>query len=70
MLEILWYNTTMATLKELREKRALTQDELSRLSGIRAATISSLETSLQKPRPSTHRKLAKALKVKPIELEF
>lgn len=62
----------MATLKDLREAAILSQDELARLSGVGRATISAIENSQRqkRPHPSTIRKLAKALKVKPQEIEF
>ena len=58
------------TLKELRESRGLSQDDLHTLSGVAKRTIVDLELRRRKPRPSTRRKLAKALKVKPQEIEF
>ncbi|KKK81052.1 hypothetical protein LCGC14_2817360 [marine sediment metagenome] len=56
----------MATsLRELREAKGLTQDDLARLAGIGRNTVWGLELGSRKPRPSTRRKLAKALKVLP-----
>lgn len=61
----------MATpLREIREAKALSQEDLARLSGTSRSTIADLELSNRKPRPSTRRKLAKVLKVKPQEIEF
>jgi len=60
----------MAKLRQLREKAVLTQVELARLADVTPATISDLEASKRKPRPSTVRRLAKALKVKPSAIEF
>ncbi|NQT73582.1 MAG: helix-turn-helix transcriptional regulator [Chloroflexi bacterium] len=60
----------MATLKELRKKRVLSQRDLADISGVSHATINRLENGLQEPRFKTIRKLAKALKVKPNEIEF
>ena len=60
----------MATLRQLREKSILTQADLATLAGVTPATISDLETGKRKARPSTVRKLAKALKVRPTEIEF
>jgi transcriptional regulator with XRE-family HTH domain len=53
----------MDRLAELRERRALTLRELSELSGVAADTINQIELGHRKPRPSTLRKLAKALEV-------
>ena len=63
-------NPILPTLRELRERAVITQAELAKLAGVTAATISDLETGKRKPRPSTVRKLAKALKVRPVEIEF
>ena len=54
----------MATLRELRETRALSQRELARLAQVDETTIVDLELRRRKPRPSTRRKLARALKVR------
>ena len=48
----------------------LTQAELADLAGVTPATVSDLEMGKRKPRPSTIRKLGKALKVKAAEIEF
>ena len=61
---------TMNTLKELRESRALSQRDLARLAEVDETTIVDLEARRRKPRPSTRRKLARALKVKPRAIEF
>ena len=55
-------------LREARERRLLTQTELSKLSGVMVATISRIETGQQQPRIPTVRKLARALDVRPEEL--
>jgi transcriptional regulator with XRE-family HTH domain len=56
-------------VKILRERRGLTQIELSKISGVSRATIAALETGKRpRIRPSTRAKLARALKVKPHEL--
>lgn len=60
----------MATLRELREDRALAQRDLARLAGIAVSTIVDLENGRRAPRPSTRRKLARALKVRPNQIEF
>jgi transcriptional regulator with XRE-family HTH domain len=48
-------------LAELREQKALTLRELEEASGIGADAISKIENGHRKPRPSTLRKLARAL---------
>lgn len=54
-------------LREWRTKRALSQDELGRLSALSRTTIIQLEKG-RNAWPQTQRKLAKALRVKPEEL--
>jgi HTH-type transcriptional regulator, competence development regulator len=58
----------MDRLAELRERRALTLRELSEMSGVAADTINQIELGHRKPRPSTLRKLARALDVDVEEL--
>ena len=53
----------MDRLAELRERRALTLRELSGISGVAADTINQIELGHRKARPSTLRKLARALDV-------
>jgi HTH-type transcriptional regulator, competence development regulator len=55
-------------LRRLRRERALSQRELSRMTGIAFDTISRLETGKQRAQPRTIRKLADALGVEPKEL--
>ena len=55
-------------LRQLRRERALSQRELSRMTGIAFDTISRLETGKQRAQPRTIRKLANALGVEPREL--
>jgi transcriptional regulator with XRE-family HTH domain len=50
-------------LAELRERRALTLRELSDISGVAADTINQIELGHRKARPSTLRKLARALEI-------
>jgi transcriptional regulator with XRE-family HTH domain len=59
---------TLSHLKERRERRGLTQEELYKLSGVSRSTIAELETGRRKARPGTTNKLAKALKTKPESL--
>jgi predicted transcriptional regulator len=75
---ILWYNRYVGTLpavevnvhrlKELRTLRALTLRELGQQSGVSYATIWRLENGHKEARPSTIRKLARALGVDTAEL--
>jgi transcriptional regulator with XRE-family HTH domain len=58
----------MDQLAELRERRALTLRELAEMSGVAADTINQIELGHRKPRPSTLRKLARALGVDVEEL--
>jgi transcriptional regulator with XRE-family HTH domain len=60
----------MATLKELRESRALAQRDLALLAGVAVSTILELEKGRRPPRPSTRRKLARALEVRPSDIQF
>lgn len=58
----------LSRLKEHRERRFLTQMELSKLSSVSRASIAALEMQHRGARPNTVRKLASALKVRPEEL--
>jgi len=62
------YRRLMDQLAELRERRALTLRELAEMSGVAADTINQIELGHRKPRPSTLRKLARALEVDVEEL--
>ena len=53
----------METLKDIRRRHGLSQVDLSIRSGVAQNTISDIETGRRDPRPSTLRKLAKALSV-------
>jgi transcriptional regulator with XRE-family HTH domain len=57
-----------AQLRRLRRDRALSQRDLTRMTGIAFDTISRLETGKQRAQPRTIRKLADALGVEPREL--
>lgn len=57
----------MQRLREWREKRALTQDQLAEKAGVSRATIIRLERGYSAV-PPTLRKLADALNVDPAEL--
>jgi HTH-type transcriptional regulator, competence development regulator len=55
-------------LKRWRRQRALSQQDLERMTGVAQSTISRLEANQRPARPSTVRKLASALGVEPREL--
>jgi transcriptional regulator with XRE-family HTH domain len=55
-------------LREVRERRFVTQAELADRTGIARATLSRLENGEQRPRISTVRKIADALGVQPEDL--
>jgi transcriptional regulator with XRE-family HTH domain len=55
-------------LREIRQRKLLTQAELAALAGTTEATVNRLENGLQQPRISTVRKLAEALGVEADEL--
>ena len=52
-------------LREARDRNVLTQFELAEISSVHFTTISKLEAGTARARPSTIRKLAKALGVSP-----
>ena len=54
-------------MRRIRRERALSQRDLSRMTGIAFDTISRLETGKQRAQPRTIRKLADALGVEPKE---
>jgi transcriptional regulator with XRE-family HTH domain len=55
-------------LRELRERAALSQEDLAKKAGVARATIADLEANKRPARPSTRRKLAEALGVEPAVL--
>jgi transcriptional regulator with XRE-family HTH domain len=55
-------------LKDLRIRRALTQEELADKASIGKNTVNRVERNLTEPHMSTLRKLAQALGVEPHEL--
>ena len=58
----------LTRLREHRQHRTLTQDELEKLSGVSRPTIAALELGYRRAHPRTAAKLAKALRVKPEDL--
>jgi transcriptional regulator with XRE-family HTH domain len=57
-----------ARLRRLRTERALSQEDLERMTGIAASTISNLERGKRSAQHRTLRRLAEALGVQPREL--
>ena len=57
----------LTRLRAIRERKALTQDELADLAGVSRQTVVKIERGLE-PRPPTIRKLARALGVEPADL--
>ena len=55
-------------LKDLRIRRALTQQELADRAGVSSNALNRIELNKAEPHMSTLRKLAKALDVDPTEL--
>jgi transcriptional regulator with XRE-family HTH domain len=55
-------------LKRLRTLNALTQEELANKAGLTPAAVARIERNEAEPRPSTLRKLAAALDVKPAQI--
>ena len=55
-------------LRQLREERALRQEDLAALAGVGKNTINRLERNKTEPHMTTVRKLAQALEVDPREL--
>ena len=55
-------------LRQLREERALRQDELAERAGVGKNTVNRLEKNHTEPHMTTIRKLAQALEVDPAEL--
>jgi transcriptional regulator with XRE-family HTH domain len=58
----------VARLREQRLRAALSQDELARLAGVSRYTVMKLEGG-RDAWPQTVRKLARALRIKPAELQ-
>jgi transcriptional regulator with XRE-family HTH domain len=58
------------SLRNLRESKGLSQDDLVKLSGVAKGTIVDFELGRRRPRPSTRRRLAEALGVKPEDIAF
>lgn len=61
-MRVLW------RLRDIRDERAMTQEELAEAAGVGQDTISQLERHEREAQPRTIKKLAKALGVEPREL--
>lgn len=59
---------TLARLRSVRQRQALTQQQLAEKAGLNRATIVRLEAGADEPLPTTVRKLASALGVEPADL--
>lgn len=55
-------------MRGLRRERALSQQDLERMTGVAQSTLSALESGKRDAQPRTVRKLADALGVEPREL--
>ena len=60
----------MVTLKEWRNKKAISLKNLEALSGVAVSTLSRIETGKHKPRHVTKQKISEALGLKPEEIDF
>jgi transcriptional regulator with XRE-family HTH domain len=60
----------MPTIRELRKSNYLTQEEMAAKAGIARRTLSRVETGAECPSGPTIRKIAKAVKVRPQDIEF
>jgi|WetSurMetagenome_2_1015567.scaffolds.fasta_scaffold264980_2 transcriptional regulator with XRE-family HTH domain len=60
----------MPTIRELRKSNFLTQEEMAAKAGIARRTLSRVETGAEYPSGPTIRKIAKAVKVRPQDIEF
>lgn len=70
-LEAIRYNHgSMPTLKELRERLFISQEDLANKAKVAKSTINRLENGLEKPKFVTVRKLAQALGVEPGQIDF
>ncbi len=61
-------STPLPGLRELRQSRGLSQQDLGRLAKVAPGTVYRLENGLRGAYPTTVRKLASALRVPPAEL--
>ena len=57
----------LSRLREIREREALSQEDLAERAGLTRVTVTRIEGG-QPARPSTTRRLARALRVRPSDL--
>jgi DNA-binding XRE family transcriptional regulator len=60
----------MPTIRELRKSNFLTQEEMAAKAGIARRTLSRVETGAECPSGPTIRKIAKAVRVRPQDIEL
>lgn len=60
----------MATLREVRERKFLSQRDLAKIANVTASTIATIELGKHHPQPRTIRAIAAALQVDPAEIEW
>jgi DNA-binding XRE family transcriptional regulator len=60
----------MPTIRELRKSNYLTQEEMAAKAGIARRTLSRVETGAECPSGPTIRKIAKAVRVRPQDIEL
>jgi len=58
------------TLREVRERRYLTQEELAAKAGITKSTVATIEKGTHRPRLRTVRQLAEVLGISPEEIDW
>jgi transcriptional regulator with XRE-family HTH domain len=60
----------VATLRQLRQQRHLTQEQLAVTAEVSTSTVYHIEARKVRPRPSIVRRLARALQVDPGDIEL
>jgi transcriptional regulator with XRE-family HTH domain len=60
----------MPTLREVRERQYLTQEELAAKAGITKSTVATIEKGTHRPRLRTVRQLAEVLGISPEEITW
>lgn len=59
----------MATLRQLREQRCLTQEQLAVAAEVSTSTVYHIEAGKVRPRPAIVRRLARILEVAPSDID-